>query len=146
MTFSGSRRSKRGSAYLLRLAVKTTTSYICPTAERNSSIRGRLRTYTSTILPSISTGMMKSGSRIGLKEECTRVSSKSRTSVFFPMSFKANSCMFICSMTSGSVLALALHRKMLLEMFMISSDTVLAMVPLLLFTIFMASSLRWQGF
>lgn len=85
-TFSVSNKSNKGSAYLLRLAVKTTTSKRAPTSAIKRSMYGRLRTYTSTILSSISTGMMKSGLGTGLKEECTSVSSRSSTRHFLCLS------------------------------------------------------------
>ena len=85
-TLSLSSRSSSGSAYLLRLAVKTTTSKRSPTSAMNRSMKGRFKTYTSTTLSSISTGMMKSGLGTGLKEECTSVSSRSRTRHFLCLS------------------------------------------------------------
>lgn len=49
---------RSGSAYLVKLAVKITTSNLFATSSRKWSTQGLLRTYTSTTLASISTGMM----------------------------------------------------------------------------------------
>lgn len=47
-TWPLSNRSSSGSAYLARLAVKTTTSKAAPTAAMKASMCGRFNTYTST--------------------------------------------------------------------------------------------------
>jgi hypothetical protein len=78
--------STKGSAYLERLAVKITSSQCFYMRLRNSVTPGLTRMYMLHMLPSISTGRIMSGFSMGLKEECTSVSSRSRTSVFFPIS------------------------------------------------------------
>jgi hypothetical protein len=79
--FVGSRKSINGSAYFERLAVKITTSKRSLMLSRNSVTNGRIRTNTSRILDSISTFKTICGFGIGTKDECTKVSSKSKMRV-----------------------------------------------------------------
>mmetsp|Transcript_17796 Transcript_17796/g.27503 ORF Transcript_17796/g.27503 Transcript_17796/m.27503 type:complete len:240 (-) Transcript_17796:72-791(-) len=74
-------KSNTGFAYLSKLAVKTTTSNISATFCMNKSSPGRLHTNTRCTVPSTSTGTTQSAPGTGLKELCTRVSSKSRINV-----------------------------------------------------------------
>lgn len=71
-----------GSAYLDKLAVKITISKYSDNYSRKASTPGLTSTYTSHFLSSISIERTISGESGGLKEECTNVSSKSRTKVF----------------------------------------------------------------
>ena len=63
-----------------------TTSKIWHICWRNSSTPGRFKTNISHILPSISMGNTISVLGMYLKEEWTRVSSRSKIRVFFPTS------------------------------------------------------------
>lgn len=58
-----------GGRTLASDAVNTTISYSLDMRSKNSSQPGRLATYTWCTLPSISTGMMKSGSGMGCRRE-----------------------------------------------------------------------------
>lgn len=67
---------------------------------------GLTRTYTLNLLPSISTGSTMLGSAGGLKEECTRVSSRSNIKLFLPLlrglyGFKTPLCMASLILMNG---------------------------------------------
>lgn len=79
-----SRMSIKGSAYLLKLAVYITISYILDKRLRNNSVPGLTKTKTLHKVPSMSTGRVISGLMFVLKLEWTRVSSRSSTRVFRP--------------------------------------------------------------
>ena len=75
--------SRRGSAYLERLAVKITISYLEDIFSRNSFTPGRTRTWMSCISFSSSILIITSeGHSKGKKPEWTKVSSRSRINVF----------------------------------------------------------------